>query len=353
MQQKNKGLVVLSFVLLIICATLALLAITLVNLTGTNQPIPISYPDATVNTIRIIPKSLEKYVYATISSEDTIVLKDISNEKRGINLEHRKWKDIKWSPDYTLIGVLGLSEQGKYNIYIYNLATERWSQVTNYSDFGVEDFFWYNNDQVNFIQGDTDQKWLHSYKYSTENQILKLNLIRGTLVRTNEDKKILVFKEGNDFVLRDAKGALIMPISEAKINFEVKDVIVMTDISQLILLDENNNLHLYDLVKEKILNVFETLESPTLMCAQDENFKFFTRYNNDISVETLSTLDYTQTFVSKSFTTDQQDLHLKRCNSKFYLINAVNNGSKWFNNSEFAEIVTLDGDLDADVKITK
>ena len=34
----------------------------------------------------------------------------------------------------------------------------------------------------------------------------------------------------------------------------------MTDISQLILLDENNNLHLYDLVKEKILNVFETLE---------------------------------------------------------------------------------------------
>jgi len=354
MQQNSKGLVVLSFVLVIICTALALLVISLIGLSNTNQPIPISYPDPSVNTIRIVPKSLEKYIYATISAEDTIVLKDISNEKRAINLEHKKWKDIKWNPDYTLISVFGESQEGKYNLYIYNLATERWDQVTSYSDYAVDQYFWYNNDQINFVQGATDQRWLHSYKYSTRSQILKLNLVRGDLVRTNEDKKIMVFKDGSEFILRDAKGALIMPVSEAKLNFTVIDVIVLSDISQIVLEDEDNQLHIYDIIKETLVD-FDTLSSnPTLMCAQDLNFKFFNQNAGIVSILTADAINLSVLREDQTFKSGSENIVLKRCNSSFFLISSKGESSKWFNNnSEFAEIVTLDGDLDADVKIVK
>lgn len=356
--QKSKGLIILSFVSVVIITALVLLLVFIQNI-GKNSVIPISYIKNDPNVIRIVSKELEKFTYATVSPEDTIVLKDLSGEERIINLERKNWNNIKWSPDGTLISVKGTSEEGKENLFIFNMATEKWSQVTNFSDYKIENYTWVSNDELVFIQGVEPDKWLHTYSYTANGQAIKVNRVSGEFIKTNNIGNILIFKESDDsFTLRDINGESIINTKDLTLSKTssddlkvIKDVESLAIPSEVAIVNDKGEFFIYDIV-DKILTKFEDSKlGNKFICATENSFKTFAVDDNKLIAYFADKAKLKLDFVNTVINVNQDSmLSLVKCSNTNYLIKEVSGEIKWFDNSEFPELIILEGDLDVDVK---
>jgi len=353
--QKSKGYVLLIFVLIIICTSLTLLVTALLNLTSTKQNIPISYPQSESNIIRIIPKDMERFIYATISTDDTIILKDVVGDKRVINLDKKEWHDIQWNPDYTIISVIGQSANGKNNLFIFNLTSQKWEQVSFYSDYDIEQYIWNSNDEILFTQGVKPERWLHSYKYSSKNQIIKINRVEGNLIKANLEKNILVFNENSKFSFRDVNGELIANVSDLPVLKDIKiaDIINLQDPSKFVIKDDANKLYIYDLIDEKLSEFSEFTFEPHLMCSFKDNFKIYGIEDDRLIVQVvdIEQLALLEENINLKLN-EASKITLENCNVKDFLIKEASRTTRWFNsNMAFPEILVLKNDFDVDVKL--
>src|SRR5688572_4670612 len=113
-KQHEKKMILLAFITLVIvgslCALFAAVSMITTPRPGTNPPptsFPVSSGQLPGNIITVGTDKNKIYKFATITTEDTIELRNGMGEKFIIGLDHRKWKDVKWAPNSILVSVLG------------------------------------------------------------------------------------------------------------------------------------------------------------------------------------------------------------------------------------------------------
>ncbi len=355
---KDRGLVIFVTIVSIVIFSIVGLLLVISNL-NQNTNVIVSYPVSYTNSIRIVPKELEKYNYVGIDKDNVLTFVDLSGETKIITLENKEWKNIKWSPDNTLVSVLG-KVNNIYNLFIYDLSQEKLEQITFYNDSDISNFSWINDDELIYIQGEGSSRWLHSYKYSTKAQLLKINRVDGELVRIDNSNSIYIYETTTSFDLRDKMGKLISKLSKEFTkdiySFNISEVLSLNSLDDLILKDSDNNVYLYNLISDEIkqleINFFDDLH---LLCSLDSNqFNLYTKNINSLEVLKYD-LTYDLLEMGDIITSNYEALEgdtLKSCRDNKYLINANVDGElKWFIDDEsFKEILILKDYIDIDYK---
>src|SRR5258706_5344329 len=156
-----------------------------------NTPVssPASSPTDGTNVIIINSGDAKEFINATITTDDTIILKNNKADKLIIQLERKHWKNLQWSPSSNLLAVMGETTSGVFDIYIYNLNDKSWSKATDYSNFsnGVDSYYWIDNKMILYTQGTAPERWLHKFNYLSK-EIVKLEHIDGTIDSLSPDK---------------------------------------------------------------------------------------------------------------------------------------------------------------------
>lgn len=354
---KDRGLVMFVSVISIVLIAIIALIVIISNITGDNRVV-LSYPVSSPNTIRIVPKDLEKYNYVGIDKDYVVSLMDLTGKTKIITLENKEWRDIKWSPDNTLVSILG-KVNDVYNLFIFDLSQERLEQITFYNELGVDNYEWINDDELIYIQGEGSDRWLHSYKYSTKSQLLKINRVDGDLIKTDNSNSIYTFKTSSSFDLRDKTGKLIIKLSNSFINddleINLKDLIVLDTLDDLILLDTDYNVYLYNIISNDLkkleINFFSDL---TLACSlSDTTFNLYTKNINSLEIlsyDLTTDLMLQGDIVVRDFETIEND-SIKHCRDGKYLLSAkIDETTKWYVDDSFKEILILEDYLNIDYK---
>jgi hypothetical protein len=150
------------------------------------------------------PAIAQKYDLVGVKGDDTVaVISSSDNTEIVINLEHKQWKDPKWSPDGKYISVLAKStldssssatSSGQsadvYDLFIYSLVDNKWMQTTAYTqlEHGITGYSWQDGSIIAFTQGVTPDNWMHNYNV-TSNEISKLFKVEGSF-SAYEDKPV-------------------------------------------------------------------------------------------------------------------------------------------------------------------
>lgn len=116
------------------------------------------------------PETAAKYFVAGVKTDDTVVVIDpAAQDEIVLNLEHRKWKQPKWSADGKLLAVLGMTDDVRqvYDIFIYDLSRAEWTKATDYASLprGVDGYAWLDASRLMFTQGESNNHWLHRFDY--------------------------------------------------------------------------------------------------------------------------------------------------------------------------------------------
>jgi len=295
----HKKLIIIAFIIFIITTTLCIL-ISLAQ-TGTSDNIsnnPSSYPLSYTKPDNIIKISSNNYTgskYAVITRDDTIELKNEVGDKFIIGLDHRQWKNIKWSPDNNLIGILGKDDFNKYDLYIYNIANQIWFKATNFEKFdtGIESFEWNNNQTVLFIQGVNPDRWLNRFNYASQSEILKLSRIfQGNIISISKDRKYLLVQNNLQFTLIDNSGGIITSfdniIDDKGDKLNISNVILSQDNDKLLLQTLSGEIYKLELGSNRAINI--TLKDKfNSIC--DINEDVFLGYNYNKEQKNLSILN--------------------------------------------------------------
>jgi hypothetical protein len=133
------------------------------------------------------PNSSTAFKYAGISKQDTLVFVDDSGDEVFTQLDHKSWKDVKWSPDGTLVSALGKTaettdKQPIFDLFIYDFKEAQWKQITFFQDSGtgITGYDWAKDLHVVFTQGPVGEIWLHDYDYPNAELLKKFQMV-GTL----------------------------------------------------------------------------------------------------------------------------------------------------------------------------
>lgn len=220
MKNSNKKYIVLSLVFIAICLPLLILTLVLIsrpsNTKTENTLAPQSFPVSYTGTKVDVDTSTEniQYKYALITKEDFLLLRNETKELY-INLEMRSWRDISFSDNGQLVGVLGQTGKDIYDLFIYNTKTKKWIQATEYinSPSGIQDFIWISNNLIYYIQGESADRWLHSYNYSS-GEIIKLIKVDGDFANSNENAENIVIDNINRFTIYDKNLNLLAEVSK-------------------------------------------------------------------------------------------------------------------------------------------
>lgn len=216
----------------------------------TSYTTPTSYtkdPDNVIN----VDTNTQSFYYAVISSEDTIKLKSKDNQESPINLDQRKWSDLKPSADSKLISVIGQDSSGIRNIYVFDFLKKSWTQVTKFKEIGedVKTYFWKDSSTIIFPDGVKDNRWLHSYNYKS-GELLKIGKISDgeEIASVSPSSNYIIFKKDSNFIIRDKNGLQIQELKNIK---DENDKLISIN-SAFFLSELNYGLQSTDLLKTTI-----------------------------------------------------------------------------------------------------
>jgi len=205
----RKNILIIGTIVVALCS----LSFVVFIITQINQNIPGNTPISYTNPTNVVTSNEDlrkKYDYALITSNDNIKLKNTINEELLINLDPKNWKNIQWSKEGSYVSALGETAAGVSNLFIYNLSTQKWTQATEF-DEGVTSYNWIDNDTILFTSGG----WLHRYKYSSENEIVKLYQIDGAIVSVSPNFTTILIKDSkNVFSILSVEGKLLFSLDK-------------------------------------------------------------------------------------------------------------------------------------------
>lgn len=146
---------------------------------------------------------LVNYKLAGISKDDTLVLLDEDKAQVVVQFDQRKWHHLQWQPQRKVFAVLGNTNQTEEisldNLFIYDPATNKTSQVTTYNSTtgGITGFTWLNDSVIAFTQGEGAASWLHHYDYLNQ-QVTKVFQVDGII--TDASDAGYIFHSGDSVV---------------------------------------------------------------------------------------------------------------------------------------------------------
>lgn len=217
---KDKKLIFVSCLGLVLIASLCLLLFLLTGAFNRTVDTPVSYPQGPDNVVELNPEDESDFDFAVITTGETIELRNQLNEVTIINLEKKTWKDIQWSPNNENIAVLGETAEGIFDIFVYNLESKQWTMLTNYAEAesGVTSFGWVTPNNIYFKQVVEGSSWLHKLNIEAQsNSIVKIVQIEGEIIRVSDDGNVIALQNVNSFSLLNILGEEINTLSE--INF--------------------------------------------------------------------------------------------------------------------------------------
>ncbi len=280
----EKNLILLAFITFIIVGSLCLLfgAVSMMNTPrGTNPVPPTSYPTSfgqiPPGNIIIIGGDKNKiYKFAVITDEDTLELRNAMGEKFIIGLDHRKWKDVKFAPNSVLLSVLGETKDKVYDLFIYNLITQSWHRATQFQNAssGVESYVWKDGENILFVQGKDNDRWLHKFNYPSGSEILKLNKVAGDVIKISSGSKYLLSKNDAIFSILDIDGKVITTLDTIEDeNTEILDIDSISftkDPEKLIFETNNGKIYKGELGNKKVA-LIEEVKDFKAVCSLNEN----------------------------------------------------------------------------------
>jgi len=344
--------VVIALVVLIVIALLSQMS-GIPN--GTNPPVstPISSPN--VNIIDFNNPKGGAFEYAMIKPDDTIELRNKVNEKFIIGLEKKNWKSLQWSPDGKLISALGKSTSLIFDIYIYDIAKQKWSQASDYRNFntGVDQYTWVDNNTILFSQGETPNRWIHRFNYISK-ETLKVSNITGDIVRVSNNLKHLVVKsKENAPEIYDEMGIQVQVLNSMK-DAETESAIAFNTINfyndseKILALDVYGNYYKFNLGDTTAVKTTLTSDYKVTCSLTTNSFNAYLITSNSLSFGTYSSKDDLFNILGEesfklSFTIDNE---LSYCaNGSVYLKLLFADGTtQWY--KEDATKIIADGILD-------
>lgn len=252
---KNKKILIITLIFVCIISILVLILYILLQTRPSETVIinpPASYPDDN-NVVSLNPKDIQQYEYTNITTSDTIELRALNNDRFVIHLDQRGWRNLTWSPDNKLIAVLGQSTIDIFDLYIYNTDSQSWIKATNYTSAGagIDDYVWVNNDVIMYTQGVSPNKWLHSYTYSAQSEIVKIKKVEGTIINFSETGEKLVLKEADSLNLYNLNGELQKTFTTlalaGEIETKIDNIFFLSDPTTLILVSEEPKIYLHNI----------------------------------------------------------------------------------------------------------
>lgn len=217
---KDKKLIIISLVGLILLVALCMLLFVLAGAFNRSINKPVSYPDNPGNIIDIGSETKEMFSFAVITNTDTIELRNRVNERTIINLENRKWKDLKWSPNNKNISVLGESKAGIYDLYLYSLENKTWQRITNYLNLenGITSYGWVDGTNIYLKQGPEQDSWVHRLNIeSLANGVIKVFKRDGEIYKIGQGRSTIVLKNTSGFAFFNLVGDEINSMNQIAI----------------------------------------------------------------------------------------------------------------------------------------
>jgi hypothetical protein len=346
--RKRKVLLIILPVIILCLILVTLLTLLAINMNQTAPVIeePESYPESYISIIPLTPKEIEQYKYVITTTDNTIELKTPLNGRVVINLEQRKWKDIQWSPDNKLIAVLGETKTGIYDLFIYNLETRVWIKPTNYAlqPSGIDSFKWMNNDVIFFTQGTENNRWVHRFAYSSQQEILKINRTRGVISDVSPDGENLIIKTENDFVIQDIKGVSLYnfetlvtedPETSQNTNLKIQSVIFSKTPDVLLITSEENLTYTHKL-NSQTAEAFklddEFAQFKTICSSTGEEFTGYLAEDNEIKILNVSLSTEVKVVASREFQNNfEVNEEISVCSSNETVFNIrTDNQNGWY-----------------------
>lgn len=326
--------------------------------TAVSSPVP--NPVIDIETQR-----LKAYQYAVITASDTIELRNSQGQKLVINLDKKKWKDIKWSSDKSFVSVLGESSAGIYDLYIYSLASKNWRQSTSYtsSGVGIDSYIWRGDDSVFFTQGKKPDYWFHRYNFSS-NEIQKLERVDGAIYAISPDETVIAIKIQDpgldpEFAFIALDGSLLYKLNASDSNnslIQVERLVFTTNSDKLVLQSKQKQFYGHDFGTSRGTLVTNG-QNLTLLCGVNEVVVLGVEQREVNKTLTYSTLNI-QTDLPKLVATEtfdegkEFDFDKSVCFDTNNVILKQKEGNIWYTqeNSEIIELVVLQETVDADYK---
>lgn len=223
MKTTSKKYIVLSLIFVAICLPITALILFMAS---RNTPIdqdtiiippsfPASYPNGIDVDIDTNPSNIT-YKYALISKDDFVLLRNDSQELY-INLEKKNWKGIRFSPNGNLVAVLGQTQKDIFDLFIYNIKDKKWTQATKFSqaNSGLDNFVWENDSLIYFVQGTSEDRWIHSYNYIS-GEIIKIEKVFGEIISSNKKAVNIVVNDVDKFKVYDKELNLLDEVDKVQ-----------------------------------------------------------------------------------------------------------------------------------------
>jgi hypothetical protein len=204
---KPKSKILVLFLLFIIIGGLLIAGFAFVNFAQKNSN---KNPDTKVtsnttsttgnttgNVIDIDDPESTNYKYAAITKDDIIKLYTEEGESLDINLERKKWEQLKWSEDGKTLSVLGdRTTNDIKDLNLYNFKNKTWSWLTDFGNLGtgVMGYFWKESKFIYFNQGEGIDNWMHRFSFASGTEVLKVARIDGEIQAISPDQNKVIYK---------------------------------------------------------------------------------------------------------------------------------------------------------------
>lgn len=270
--------------------------------------------------------------YALITKDETIELEYENGSFQKINLNKQNWKNISISPDKENIAVLSdVNDAGVFDLYIYNLKTQKWNSASNYIgsevSAGITSYTWKDNDLIYYTQGDASDHWLHTYTLSS-GQIKKLSKVDGLILEISPDKSKILYASIDDrtekYFFTTLGGDFILRLSDAN---PIEQVFFTQDINKLLV---NQQVEKVNVVKQNLFgsatfDEVEELAQNSIICRVDNTF---VSYNS--STQTFSKFKLDSLELIKISKTPASADNAKCFNDKIILSSNIGESNFWY-----------------------
>lgn len=230
--------------------------------------------------------------FAIITSQSTIQIIFDDNEEQIINLSQYQWEDITISPNGRNIAVLGDPQQeGLFDLYIYNLDTETWTQSTShrneFEETGISSYIWLDDEIILYTQGQQPNHWLHTYEVASQER-LKVQIVDGKLLSISPDKERLLFEsideDVNPFFFTTIQGEFMFRVNAPDIQeifFTTNENILFTNS-----VDPTSIRIKKNFFGAEVFSQIEGSENKQIICSTSEDI--YTYNTDDTQIESLS-----------------------------------------------------------------
>ncbi len=361
----NKKIILIIFVIVVVLCALVVTILLLLQINSNQSTVEnpptsyVSYPNAVGPDGKPIVKD---YEYALINKDDNIKIKTLLGEELLISIDSKNWKEVQWSKDGSYVSALGETKKGVYNLFVYNIKTQDWRQITTFDSNGVSSYQWVNDDQLLFTEGG----WLHSYKYSSVNEILKIYQIDAVIVSLSPNKSTVILKSpSNIFSILSVEGKLLFTLDQINIKgsdqtLKIKEIHYNADSETLLLITDTNKFYDWGLgdseATELTINSGNIkLSSVNIMCSEEiDKFKTYTLTSSEVDFYNLDLNNNKLNSVTTKTSEEKISSTLFQCLTQddfiFDIVNTDKNNWYEVKGDKIDRLVVLDEAVEAAMK---